>query len=126
SARGGWEGVRGVQVSGERLGEALTTRERVREALQAIRKGDVERGLGGGYVYVGCCGRVVVGWMWRRQAQAALRGLQGNGVQPKAFYEGKLRACEYFMRYELPKPLALAEVLEQGDRTTLEMPDECF
>src|SRR5690554_3658910 len=120
------EGVSELQVSGQLLGEALTTLERVTEALQAIRKQDVERGLANAYLYMECFGHVVVGWMWLRQAQAALRGLQGNGVQPKAFYEGKLRACEYFMRYELPKPLALAEVLEQGDRTTLEMPDECF
>src|SRR5690606_18769598 len=90
------------------------------------RKQDVERGLANAYLYMECFGHVVVGWMWLRQAQAALRGLQGNGVQPKAFYEGKLTACEYFMRYELPKPLALAEVLEQGDRITLEMPDELF
>ena len=120
------EGVSELQVSGQLLGEALTTLERVTEALQAIRKQDVERGLANAYLYMECFGHVVVGWMWLRQAQAALRGLQGNGVQPKAFYEGKLRACEYFMRYELPKPLALAEVLEQGDRITLEMPDECF
>ena len=44
----------------------------------------------------------------------------------RGFYEGKLRACEYFMRYELPKPLALASVLEQADRTTLDMPEDCF
>src|SRR5690554_5314500 len=108
------------------LERSLSAMVEATEALQAIRKQDVERGLANAYLYMECFGHVVVGWMWLRQAQAALRGLQGNGVQPKAFYEGKLRACEYFMRYELPKPLALAEVLEQGDRTTLEMPDECF
>src|SRR5690554_4209429 len=70
------EGVSELQVSGQLLGEALTTLERVTEALQAIRKQDVERGLANAYLYMECFGHVVVGWMWLRQAQAALRGLQ--------------------------------------------------
>ncbi len=115
-----------LKASSELLADALNTLQQVTESLQAIRKADVERGLANAYLYMECFGHVVVGWMWLRQAQAALRGLQQDGKQPKAFYEGKLKTCEYFLRYELPKPLALAKVLEEGDSSTLDMPEDCF
>lgn len=120
------EGVTELQASSTLLADALDTLQQVTESLQAIRKADVERGLANAYLYMECFGHVVVGWMWLRQAQAGLKGLQQNGIQPRAFYEGKLRTCEYFLRYELPKPLALASVLGEGDRSTLDMPEDCF
>ncbi len=51
--------------------------------------------------YLDAFGHVVVAWLWLRQAQAALRGLAGNGGE-QDFYNGKLAACQYFFRYELP------------------------
>ena len=115
-----------LAASSTLLGDALDTLQRVTEALQTMRREDPERALANAYLYMECFGHVAVGWMWLRQAQAALRGLQQDGTQQKAFYEGKLKTCEYFLRYELPKPLALAGVLENADRSTLEMPQECF
>ncbi|MBQ0743756.1 MAG: acyl-CoA dehydrogenase, partial [Pseudomonas sp.] len=108
------------------LSDALATLEEVTDALQALRKSDPERALANAYLYMECFGHVVVGWLWLRQAETALKGLQQGGERPKAFYQGKLAACEYFLRYELPKPLALAAVLRDADRTTLDMPAECF
>ena len=115
-----------LQASSMLLADALDTLQQITDSLQAVRKEDVERGLANAYLYMECFGHVVVGWMWLRQAQAALHGLQQGGAQPKAFYEGKLRTCEYFLRYELPKPLALAKVLGEADRSTLDMPADCF
>ena len=108
------------------LAEALDTLQTVTESLQALRREDPERALANAYLYMECFGHVVVGWIWLRQAQTALRGLEQGGPRTPAFYEGKLRACEYFLRYELPKPLALAKVLGEADRTTLDMPEGCF
>ncbi|TKA92528.1 acyl-CoA dehydrogenase [Halopseudomonas bauzanensis] len=108
------------------LAEALDTLQAVTESLQALRREDPERALANAYLYMECFGHVVVGWIWLRQAQTALRGLEQGGPRTAAFYEGKLRACEYFLRYELPKPLALAKVLGAADRTTLDMPEGCF
>ncbi len=108
------------------LEEALGTLEGITETLVTLRKTDPEQALANAYLYLECFGHVVVGWLWLRQAQTALRGLKQEGKRPKAFYQGKLNACEYFLRYELPKPLALADVLRQADRTTLDMPEECF
>ena len=108
------------------LGDALGKLEAATEALQALRKSDPDRALANAYLYMECFGHVVVGWLWLKQAQVALRGLQQGGERSAAFYQGKLHTCNYFLRYELPKPLALIEVLRQADRTTLDMPPECF
>ncbi|WP_193074362.1 acyl-CoA dehydrogenase [Pseudomonas sp. FME51] len=108
------------------LADALDTLQAVTDALQTMRRDDVERALANAYLYMECFGHVVVGWMWLRQAQAALRGLEQGGQRRPEFYEGKLRACEYFLRYELPKPLSLAKVLGEADRITLDMPEASF
>ena len=115
-----------LKTSVELLSNALATLEETTSALQAIKKTDPNRALANAYLYLECFGHVVVGWLWLRQAQAALKGLQEGGARQPAFYQGKLNTCEYFLRYELPKPLALAEVLRSADRTTLDMPLDCF
>lgn len=119
-------GVAQLTDSQALLSDALDTLEQVTASLQALRREDPERALANAYLYMECFGHVVVGWMWLRQAQTALRGLEQGGPRTSAFYEGKLRACEYFLRYELPKPLALAKVLGEADRSTLDMPEACF
>ena len=115
-----------LATSAELLSKALATLEDTTSALQAIKKTDPDRALANAYLYMECFGHVVVGWLWLRQAQAALKGLKAGGPSQPAFYRGKLNTCEYFLRYELPKPLALAEVLRSADRTTLDMPVDCF
>ena len=115
-----------LKANAELLSAALSTVEEVTEALQAMKKSEPDRALANAYLYMECFGHLVVGWLWLRQAQAALRGLQNGGERPASFYQGKLNACDYFLRYELPKPLALAEVLRSADRTTLDMPLDCF
>lgn len=119
-------GVAELQASSQLLTEAVNQLTEITEALQAVRRDDPDRALANAYLYMECFGHVVVGWLWLRQAQTALRALQQGGECQPSFYQGKLNTCEYFLRYELPKPLALAQVLRSADRTTLDMPDECF
>ena len=115
-----------LKANAELLSTALNTVEGITDALQAMKKSDPDRALANAYLYMECFGHLVVGWLWLRQAQAALRGLQNGGERPASFYQGKLTACDYFLRYELPKPMALADVLRSADRTTLDMPLDCF
>ncbi|SDT97236.1 acyl-CoA dehydrogenase [Halopseudomonas salegens] len=115
-----------LEDGAQRLTADLETLEEITEVLQALRKTDPERALANAYLYMECFGHVLVGWLWLRQAQVALEALQNGGERPESFYRGKLHACDYFLRYELPKPMALASVLRDADRTTLDMPAECF
>ncbi|MDE0285049.1 MAG: acyl-CoA dehydrogenase C-terminal domain-containing protein, partial [Gammaproteobacteria bacterium] len=41
-------------------------------------------------------------------------------------YEGKMQACRYFFRWELPKTQAQAGLLSDLDTTCLDMPEEAF
>ena len=42
------------------------------------------------------------------------------------FYQGKLQACRYFFRWELPKVGPMLDLLESIDTTTLDMQDAWF
>jgi hypothetical protein len=74
-------------------------------------------------VYLEMLGHVVVAWIWLKQAIAARR-LQAGGDDP--FVAGKLAACGYFFRWELPRIGPQAALLQSLDKTTLRMADASF
>jgi len=61
----------------------------------------------------------LVGWL--RQALVAVTGLPQVQGDDADFYQGKLQACAYFFRWELPKTRHQNELLNQMDRTCYEM-----
>ena len=87
---------------------------------------DVDLGLANASVYLDAFGHTVVAWMWLRQGLAAARGLaraQGPDVD---FYRGKLAACRYFFRWELPRTAPQLALLDALDPTCLEMKPAWF
>jgi len=122
-AASGTEALRGhardlADASG-RLGQ--TTRR-----LAAAAAKDPELGLANSSAYLGAFGHVVVAWMWLRQGVAAARGLAAAQGAARDFYEGKLAACRWFFRWELPgitHPLAMLDAL---DPTCLEAKPSWF
>src|SRR5690606_12384861 len=89
---------------------------------------DPRRRLANATLYLDGLGHVVIGWMWLRQALVAARALEKGapGASDRAFYEGKMLACRYFSRYELPlaqQRLALCGTL---DATCLDAPQTVF
>ena len=70
-------------------------------------------------IYLEAAGHVVVGWMWLEQLLAV-------GTKEGAFYDGKRMAAKYFVRYELPKTEAQFKLLENLDRTTLDIHPDWF
>ena len=108
----------------ERSLSAMVEATRVINEVKA--SGDKEKALANATLYLDAFGQVVVGWLWVRQALKALVGLGGAGEQTEGFYQGKLRACDYFCRYELPGVVATAELLQSVDSTALDMFDEAF
>lgn len=111
----------------ERLAKTLTTLDTCTEALQRLRRaGEAAGALANASLYLEAFGHTVVGWLWLQQAWHAQKGLDEGGPQSASFYEGKLKTCDYFCRYELPRVRALSSVLEGVDRTTLEMVPDWF
>jgi hypothetical protein len=81
---------------------------------------------------------VEVAWRWLAQAGAALRGLPpdpagvAGDVRPQAassaevFRRGKLAACRFFFRHDLPRARAQLALLASLDDTALNMRDDQF
>ena len=90
------------------------------------QRGETERFLANAAAYLDMLGHIVIAWMWLRQAAVAQRALPGASAADRPFYEGKLRACRYFYRYELPKTAAQAALLRRGDDTCATMPLDAF
>jgi alkylation response protein AidB-like acyl-CoA dehydrogenase len=81
--------------------------------------GDIEAAMANSVIYLEAFGHIVVAWMWLEQVLAA-HGRSGD------FYDGKRQAARYFFRYELPKTAPQLDLLENLDRTTIEMHDAWF
>jgi len=85
--------------------------------------GDVRKTLANASTYLEAFGHVVVAWIWLQQALIALRGLDAPSpdLQSSDFYSGKLAACRYFYRFELPKVAPMLDLLDELDTTTLDV-----
>ena len=82
--------------------------------------------------YMNVVGKVVVAWMWLRQANAAREGLINQDAPKKLnseerdFYLGKLQAAQYFFKWELPRIHQDLSLLSCRDDTCMAMKNEWF
>ncbi len=95
-------------------------------ALLAAAREDAERSLANAHVYLELVGTTVIAWTWLRQALVASRRRDGAPDDDAAFYAGKIQACRYFFRFELPRTEAQARLLSALDDTTLAMKEAWF
>ncbi|MDB5755563.1 MAG: acyl-CoA dehydrogenase [Massilia sp.] len=96
----------------------------VTAALYAI--GDMNKTLANASLYLEAVGHTVLAWIWLEQALLAERQLNKAPEQDQDFYRGKLQACRYFFKWELPKVQPQLELLASIDTTTLDMQDAWF
>ncbi len=109
------------------LADAITLLlETTRNLMCASDRGESELALANASVYLEMTGHIVMAWIWLRQGLVALEKLPSAHDADRAFYQGKLQACGYFFRWELPKIKHQNQLLNDMDRTCLEMQDEWF
>ncbi|UVE18344.1 acyl-CoA dehydrogenase [Pseudomonas sp. LS44] len=109
------------------LADALAILERVTVDLQAQVAADANLGLSNATAYLDLFGRVLVGWIWLRQALVASRALHAGATGNEAdFYRGKLHAARYFMDWELAGLEAKARLLGAGNRLSYDMQSNWF
>jgi alkylation response protein AidB-like acyl-CoA dehydrogenase len=103
---------------------ALASRWDRLEQVTALlhQAGDPELTLANASVYLEAFGHLVMAWIWMEQAIAARRAVQTD----VDFYAGKLQACQWFFRWELPRVDAQLDLLAALDVTTLHMQDNWF
>ncbi|HEV2160466.1 acyl-CoA dehydrogenase [Bradyrhizobium sp.] len=115
-----------LREEAERLVEGL---EALSSATQVLLScGDPDRRLANATLYLDGFGHVVIGWMWLKQAIVASRKLALGEVsqQDSNFYDGKIMACRYFARYELPLARAQLALCGSLDTTCLDAPISIF
>jgi alkylation response protein AidB-like acyl-CoA dehydrogenase len=116
-----------LQRHGKLLNEAL---DRVmvvsRNLLCVLGRGELDLGLANASVYLELFGHTVIGWMWLRQALIARAQVGTADQADRDFYQGKLQACAFFFRWELPRTRQWADLLDSLDPTALEMQDAWF
>ena len=77
-------------------------------------------------IFLDAMGHVVIAWMWLKQAVAASTGLQNCSTSDKAFYQGKIAACQFFYHYELPKANCQLELVSKVDDTCFNLTSDQF
>ncbi len=112
---------------GDALSDALANvMEVVRNNLCATDKGHAELALANAHAFLEMTGHVVVAWLWLKQALVAVQKLPDASAPDREFYQGKLQACQYFFRWELPKTAHWFKLVVEMDPTCLEMQDGWF
>ena len=65
----------------------------------------------------------MIAWIWLRQALAALPHVGTTEGTDANFYRGKLAACEFFFRHELPATEPQHRLLRSLDPLLVELDD---
>jgi alkylation response protein AidB-like acyl-CoA dehydrogenase len=116
-----------LEWHGNQLGQYLTRLTDVTQKTSALLgTPEAERALANAVQYLDAFGHIVVGWMWLRQALIAETALSDGAQGDTAFYKGKLSACEFFYRRELPKVAHFLNLVEQCEATCFNMQPDCF
>ncbi len=84
---------------------------------------DLDVTLANASLYLEAFGHTVLAWIWLEQALCAVGH---DAVHDADFYRGKLQACRYFYRWELPRINPQLDLLASLDVTTLEMQDSWY
>lgn len=109
------------------LAAAMATITNTTQLLVELnRAGDTNRALANATIYLDAFGHVVLGWMWLRQALVAARAIDDATDDDRNFYRGKLQACRYFFRYEMPRVAERCALLASADDTCLAMDERWF
>ena len=108
------------------LGAALGDIAATLQALGPVLASNPTLALANAVLFLEAFGHTVLAWIWLHQALAAQRGLRQGIAIDAGFYRGKLAACRWFYRWELPKTKQWDELLRSLDDTTLTMKPESF
>ncbi|WP_220348828.1 acyl-CoA dehydrogenase C-terminal domain-containing protein [Alkalilimnicola ehrlichii] len=110
-----------------KLAEAAEILQAVTRDLQQQVAADPDRGLANASTYLDVFGRVLVGWIWLRQALVASHALEaGASGEDAEFYRGKVHTAGYFMEWELAPVEAMARLLSAGNGAAFEMENAWF
>ena len=107
----------------ELVGDVFSQLDHLVETTRDLHAADdLNKTLANASIYLEAFGHIVMAWIWIEQALAAAAAPNRHDD----FYRGKIHACQYFIRWELPKVRPMLNLLESIDTTTLDMKDSWF
>ena len=107
----------------ELVGDVFSLLDHLVETTRDLHAaGDVNKTLANATVYLEAFGHIVMAWIWIEQALAVAAAPNRHDD----FYRGKMQACQYFIRWELPRVRPMLNLLDSIDTTTLDMKDSWF
>jgi alkylation response protein AidB-like acyl-CoA dehydrogenase len=112
---------------GEALFAGLQTLNKVTLTLTSNMAAEPDKVLANASVYLDMFGRVLVSWIWLKQAMLAQKKLGSELHEDDLnFYQGKLQTARYYIQWELPEIKAQAELLERLDTVAFDMDGAWF
>jgi hypothetical protein len=116
-----------LQAHADSLSKAWSELTGTVEALLPTLASESERALANANAFLEAFGHIVLGWTWLRQAIVASAALpEAKSEADSDFYRGKLHACQWFFRWELPRVSLMLSTLRGLDDTTLTMAPQWF
>lgn len=98
--------------------------ETINDCVERVAECDDQaQGLANATLFLDAFGQVIVSWLWLRQALVAT---EAEVEHDRDFYAGKVAACDYFFRFELPAAVDQLERVAVLDRTSLDMQEAQF
>ncbi|MFW5825299.1 MAG: acyl-CoA dehydrogenase C-terminal domain-containing protein [Marinobacter sp.] len=109
------------------LSETLQRAVKVTQSLgQGLHSGSRDRVLANAGRYLHLFGEMLAGWMWLRQANAAVRRLTEAGPAEESYLRGKLQTARYVFHWSLPEVAQDLVLLQNQDTTCLDMRADWF
>ncbi|MFM0152428.1 acyl-CoA dehydrogenase [Paraburkholderia sediminicola] len=116
-----------LQAHADSLSKAWNELTGTVEALLPTLARESERALANANAFLEAFGHIVIAWTWLRQAIVASAALpDAKSAADSNFYRGKLHACQWFFRWELPRVSLMLATLRGLDDTTLSMAPQWF
>jgi alkylation response protein AidB-like acyl-CoA dehydrogenase len=110
------------------VSDGLQTLNTVTTTLISNMAENTDLSLANATVYLDLFGRVLVSWLWLKQALTAARGLAQKNIHEadENFYQGKIQAARYYIQWELPEIGPQADLLCRFDDVPFTMKNEWF
>ena len=117
-----------LSLLASQVDKATKTLDKTTQSLIEQMSNDVDKGLANATEYLDVFGKVLVSWLWLKQAQIASSQLQNgqSDVAEQNFYQGKLQAAKYYIEWELTSVAGQCQCLLDANMTCFQMQPEWF
>lgn len=109
------------------LTSAMKTLQNVSSNLIKGIQLNVDKGLANATLYLDFFGRIVVAWLWLKQAIIASEKMSlKENIQDTDFYRGKVQATKFYFEWELPQIYHQQKLLDENNQLAYEMQSDWF